>query len=98
MIPLRGRAASTDLLEPLARSVWLLVGSVETSPLRQGRAFLVDGPEPVPGGYSLYVGKSGVDKPPSAASFIELPPPLDHLSPGDVLSISSDGQRLRVLW
>jgi len=98
MISLRGRAASVELADRLPRSVWLLAGSSAPAPQRQARAYLVDRDGVAPPGFPLYIGRSGTAKPVGADQFIELPPQLNHVEPGDVLSVSADGQTLRVLW
>jgi His-Xaa-Ser system radical SAM maturase HxsC len=98
VIPLRGRAANVELTRPLDQAVWLLADRVNLPPQRQSRAFLIEEPGEVPNGYELYIGKNAVPAPSGVANYLELPPQLEHLKAGDVLSVSADGQRLRVLW
>jgi His-Xaa-Ser system radical SAM maturase HxsC len=98
MIPLRGRAAAVALNESLSRSVWMLVDGAKLQPQRHGRAFLIDQPGDIPDGFALCLGKKGVPVPNDVTNYIELPAQLGHLEAGDVLSVSPDGERLRVLW
>jgi len=98
LIALRGRATLAELADQLSRSAWLLVATEAPIVRRDAQAFLITEGVETPEGYALYVGKSGAQKPPAARSYIELPPELDYVVPGDVLSISPDGRRLRVLW
>jgi His-Xaa-Ser system radical SAM maturase HxsC len=99
MIPLRGKAASVHLHQPLQRSVWMLASGPGASPRRHTHACLLDPSEAMPSGYQLYVAKAGATaEAPAGASLIKLPPQLAYLEPGDVLSISDDGWRLQVLW
>jgi His-Xaa-Ser system radical SAM maturase HxsC len=56
-----------------------------------------DGESP-PEGFDLYLVRNGdrIDSQP--AHLIELPDELDYLSGDDVLSVSQDGERVRVIW
>lgn len=99
MISLQGRAVSVVLQDPLTRSVWLLVdGETPTAP-HDAQAYLLSEGGPTPEGFGLYVGKNGCCcRPPYASNFVELPGELDHVEPGDVLSLTREGTRIRVLW
>lgn len=103
MIPLWGRSSYVNFSEPQERTVWLLTGrdglAREIEP--DALAYLVepDEPEPhLPPGFSLYITRSGRRLENDILPSIELPAQLDHLSPGDILSVSTDGTRLRVKW
>jgi His-Xaa-Ser system radical SAM maturase HxsC len=96
VIPLRGKARTIELETPLPRSVWLITDGELA--LRNRAACLVEHDAPPAEGFQLYIGRSGTSRPHEGAAFLELPPPLDHLQPGDVVSISADGSHLRVLW
>jgi hypothetical protein len=97
MITLRGRAAAFELAAPLGRAVWLLADCETLTPRRRGCAYLLGEGEKPPDGFDLYlVGDPGYAPP--DLPWIALPPLLRHLSAGDVVSISSTGEHLRVLW
>ncbi len=98
MIPLNARPASARLSGRLVRSVWLLAGVTTPVHERRARAALVENQENVPEGFGLYVCKPGVQLPDPTVNYVELPDELAYLSPGDILSVSADGARLRVLW
>lgn len=97
MIPLRGRAADVRLDKPLQQRVWLLVDQPTPTAPASAQALLVRNGDASPNGLQLRVGTSGAPDP-GFGNFIRLPAILDHLSAGDVVSVSSDGTRLRVLW
>ncbi len=97
MIPLRGRASSSNLPRPLERTVWLLTDNNLPAPGPGSRALLVSAPEQLRPGFDLYVCQPGVEFDPTYPS-LELPVQLAHVEPGDILSVSPEGQRLRVLW
>lgn len=65
---------------------------------RGSRAFLVDVDQDLPEGFDLYLARNGTQPKANPPNLIELPPELDYLSGNDVLSVSEDGQRIRVLW
>lgn len=98
MIALRGHATDVRLERPLKRRVWLLVDRHTPMAPLGAQALLVNGGKPPSEGFQLYVGKSTAHDPGVGQNFIGLPPVLDHLEPGDVISASHDGRRLRVLW
>ncbi|HVS84085.1 MAG TPA: His-Xaa-Ser system radical SAM maturase HxsC [Gaiellaceae bacterium] len=99
MIALSGRSKAVRLVQPLTRTVWLIADSSCPVQLRHARAVVVESGEPAPEGFGMYLvhgeAPSGVV---SVSPAIVLPEPLEYLSAGDVLSISADGSRLRVLW
>jgi His-Xaa-Ser system radical SAM maturase HxsC len=97
MISLRGRATSTTLTGPLQRSLWLVTSSHLPNHDRNSAAYMFAGDEDPPEGALLHLVKHGATRA-SIPNCIELPTELDHVSPGDVLSVSPDGQRLAVLW
>jgi His-Xaa-Ser system radical SAM maturase HxsC len=92
MIPLRGTATAT-LGSPLQRTVWMLVDG--TLPPEPEHACMI-APH-TPDGYGLYV-QHQTDGAFDHAQILTLPPELDHLGPGDVISVTPDGHRVRVLW
>ena len=65
---------------------------------RGSRAFLLDGERESPDGFGLYLTRSVDTREALPANTVRLPPELDYLSGDDVISISEDGQRIRVLW
>jgi len=97
MIALRGRSAAFSVDEPLGRAVWMIADRRSPAPRRQGMAFLVEGDAEPPGGFDLYLVKD-VERAPEGKPWIALPPLLQHLSAGDVISASETGEHLRVLW
>lgn len=98
MIALHGRAASVTLSEPLAQAVWSLVDEHTATHERRSRAFLVGEGALAPDGFELYMLRAGASAPRDAQNVIELPEQLDHLSAGDIVSVSPHGERLRVVW
>lgn len=98
MIPLHGKAAYVDLTATLDRTVWLLVDGDTLTEQRRSRAFLVEDKQPPPAGFDLYVTKPGIRLSGNRQHQIELPNELAYLTSGDVLSLSRDGARVKVLW
>lgn len=99
MIALRARAAHVRLERPLERAVWRLVDAETLTSQRQGLAFLDTDGAPAPDGFGLCLTKRPTPGPDGdCRSAIALPPLLHHLEAGDVVSVSADGERLRVLW
>lgn len=98
MIALRGKATSSALSTPLPRSAWKIVDAATVSSQRSSRAFLLDGERESPDGFGLYLTRSVDTREALPANTVRLPPELDYLSGDDVISISEDGQRIRVLW
>ena len=80
------------------RSVWRLVDRHTLTGQRGGRAYIGEEGESLPDGFHLYLSRDGQVSEAELPNHIVLPPALDYLSGGDVLSIGDDGQRLRVLW
>lgn len=97
MIPLSGRAPHANLTTPLAQRVWLLEGASTYTGQRRSRAYLVEDESPTPEGFDLYVTKSGIQLDDSVGNWVELPPQLGYLGPGDVVSLPT-GLHIRVLW
>jgi His-Xaa-Ser system radical SAM maturase HxsC len=64
---------------------------------RAGRAYLAGTNQAAPPGFGLYLTKAtpGLDV---AGSQIELPPVLHHLAGGDVIAVSTTGERIKVMW
>jgi len=98
LIALRGKAVGPALSAPLPRSVWRLVDSTTLGSQRGSRAFLLDGDSEPPSGFGLYLARSAGSQRAAPDNTVRLPPELDYLSGDDVLSVSEDGQRIRVLW
>jgi His-Xaa-Ser system radical SAM maturase HxsC len=97
LIALRGRATSAPLTEIPDRPVWKLVDEQTLSPQRDKRVFIADSGSSLPSGFDLYLLRSDAEGP-RRGKVVRLPPELDYLSGGDVVAISDDGQRIRVLW
>jgi His-Xaa-Ser system radical SAM maturase HxsC len=101
MITLWGRSAHVSFTRPRRRTVWLVEGANTFIATRRARAYLVEQEEDdrtVPSGFSLYITRAGRRLSDPTLPAIELPAVLDHLQPGDILSVSRDGTRLRVKW
>jgi His-Xaa-Ser system radical SAM maturase HxsC len=97
LISLRGRATSAPLAEAPCRSVWRLSDQRTLTPQRDKRAFISDDRGDLPEGFDLYLLRSDAEES-RLANAVRLPPELDYLSGDDVVAISDDGQRIRVLW
>jgi His-Xaa-Ser system radical SAM maturase HxsC len=97
LIALRGRSTGVQIAEPLPRAVWRIVepGSAVG---RHARAALVPRDEVAPEGFDLYLIRSDDEPGRIDGAVIRLPPELDYLSADDVIAVSADGVRLRVLW
>jgi His-Xaa-Ser system radical SAM maturase HxsC len=98
VIALHARAASVALIQPLRQAVWLLVDEYTTTHECCSRAFVVGENGFAREGYGLYIVRPGGVTPRQAGNVIELPEQLEHLGAGDILSISPQGERLRVAW
>jgi His-Xaa-Ser system radical SAM maturase HxsC len=98
MIPLRGKSASAEVASELKRTVWRLAAPNTRPEERVGCAALIESGDEVPEGFDLYVCKPGITLAGSGRSYVELGSDLAYLSPGDILSASTDGRRLHVLW
>jgi His-Xaa-Ser system radical SAM maturase HxsC len=97
LIALRGKATSDPLAEVPIRPVWRLTDDQSLTPERGRRAFISDGMTALPENFDLYLLRSDADDP-HLANAIRLPPELDYLSGDDVIAVSDDGLRIRVLW
>lgn len=98
MIALRGKALSAPFEEPLGRTVWKIADENTANSQRSSRAFLVGDDREAPEGFGLYLTRSSGRTEMKGAAMLQLPPELDYLSGDDVVSISDDGERIRVLW
>lgn len=98
MIALRARAANVQLSAPLDRTVWLLTDATTATAQRKGRACVVRDDDDFRDGYGLYLTHDPLARSPNGANTLQLPPLLRHLEAGDVISVSEDGQQIRVLW
>jgi His-Xaa-Ser system radical SAM maturase HxsC len=99
LIALRARAKEVALNEGLRRSVWRMVDGATLTSQRNSCAFLADpGRERPPPDFDLYLLRSDAPSVAGLPNVVRLPPELDYLSGGDVLSIDPDGQRIRVIW
>lgn len=98
MIALRGKALSAPFEAPLPRSVWRIVDATSPSSQRGSRAFLLGDGGVAPEGFGLYLTRSDGAATTASANVLRLPPELDYLAGDDVVSVSDDGERIRVLW
>lgn len=99
MIALRGRPAGIHLPQPLPRPVWLVTDTRTLTSQRTHRAFLCVEGEDVPPGFELYLTRGSLTEDvPEHSPQIALPPALDHVHGGDVVSFSNGGKNIRVLW
>ncbi len=98
MIALRGKAGAVRFETPLERSVWPLAEADTPFAFRKSRAVLIDDPDVLPPGFGLYLTSPGIQLDDAVAHWIELPEALEYLDAGDIVSISGEGFRLRVLW
>ncbi|MBA3867092.1 MAG: His-Xaa-Ser system radical SAM maturase HxsC [Solirubrobacterales bacterium] len=98
MIALRGKALSAPLEEPLGHTVWKIVDVATANSQRGSRAFVVGEDGEAPEGFDLYLTRSCGPSAGKGEAVLRLPPELDYLSGDDVISVSDDGQRVRVLW
>ena len=96
MIPLRG--TTTGLDRPLDRSMWLMVDGSGTA--EPHHALLLrdsDRSASRAGDYGLVVRHACASVNDSPA-VLTLPPELGHLVPGDIVNVTADGTKVRVLW
>lgn len=98
MIALRAKAASVDFESPVPRAVWRLVDRETKTAQRAARAFVLADGETAPDGFDLYLTRRGERPATDVPRLIELPEALGYLSGDDVISVSPDGQRVRVIW
>jgi His-Xaa-Ser system radical SAM maturase HxsC len=100
MIALHGRATATSVSAPLSRSVWRLVEGTNGTSARQrhAQAFVATGDRIPPEGFGLYFIRSEAAMPPFDENVIQLPAQLDYLHHDDIVSVSPDGNRIRVIW
>jgi His-Xaa-Ser system radical SAM maturase HxsC len=98
LIALRGKALNASFEAPLPRSVWKIVDATTLNSQRGSRAFLVGNDGEGPEGFDLYLTRSDGTAEVGGANVVQLPPELDYLSGDDVVSVSDDGERIRVLW
>jgi His-Xaa-Ser system radical SAM maturase HxsC len=97
LIALRGKATSAPLSEPLPRAVWRIADPAAAASRHAGAIMLGLEQEPPPG-FDLYLVRSDDDVERVGAACVRLPPELDYLSADDVIAVSPDGERIRVLW
>jgi His-Xaa-Ser system radical SAM maturase HxsC len=98
LIALRGKPTATAIDRRLEQRVWRLVDADTLTPQRHSRAFVVDGDGRAPDGFDLYLSRSDAPRPTGDHNWLRLPQELDHLSGEDVISVSEDAERIRVLW
>jgi His-Xaa-Ser system radical SAM maturase HxsC len=98
MIPLRAKSISAELSRDLVRTVWRLSPPSAPESERAGCAALIGPGDELREGFGLYVCMPGVTLAGTGRSYVELPQELSYVSPGDILSVSTDGRRLHVLW
>ncbi len=97
MIALRGKATTAPLGRPLERAVWKVVDEETLSPQRAKRAFIADDASDLPEGFDLYLLRGDGDWS-GRDDIVGLPAELHHLSGGDIVALSIQGERIRVLW
>lgn len=97
MIALRGKATSGPLSAQLPRAVWRIV-EPHTATGRHARAALVGRGDDAPDGFDLYLVRSDDDPGRIDGATVRLPAELDYLTADDVVAVSPDGLRIRVLW
>jgi len=68
------------------------------TPQRQSRAFVIGDDGAAPDGFELYLGRSDAPRLTHRGNWARLPEELDYLAGEDVVSVSEDGERIRVLW
>jgi His-Xaa-Ser system radical SAM maturase HxsC len=95
MIRLLGRAQATSLDNPLHSDIWR-VCNANDQPSDLPLACLVADGEVTRPGHRLYLTHSPESQPPG--STIQLPDELAHISTDDIISVSSDGRRITVVW
>src|SRR5690349_8965520 len=85
-------------MEPLRRAVWRVAAPAVTGPAHPAEACLTEDGTLAAAGYGLYIANSAADLGGLHTPSIQLPPELDHLAVGDIISVSTDGRRVHVLW
>src|ERR1043165_6582314 len=98
MIHLRARATTAPLEAPLTRHVWLVTDRNSVSPRRSLCAYLLADDETPSERHDVYLRRHADTEGVAHAPVVGLPETLHHLSPGDVISLTPDGTRIRVLW
>src|SRR4051794_740702 len=94
MIPLAGRALRVPVEAP-SRAVWTLVtGDAAAEPHHAA----LNPTAATAGDFGLYVAHATRPVPVRSDRTLTLPPDLDHLRTGDVIAVSPDWSRVRVLW
>ena len=51
-----------------------------------------------PSGFPIYLGPRGSEAPQESVNFVELPLGLDYLSPGDIVSLEENGERIKAAY
>lgn len=77
--------------------MWRLVDGETLSPNRAKCAFIADDPSDLPEGFDLYLVRNMEDGA-GRDDAVGLPGELHYLSGGDVVALSTEGERIRVLW
>jgi His-Xaa-Ser system radical SAM maturase HxsC len=99
VIRLSGRTRPSGFTGPLHPDVWRVSGPGEL-PSGEPLAFLVPdnaaAEAAIAPGYQLHLSNAPVARPPGP--WLELPPDLRHLAPGDIIGVAADGSRVTVLW
>lgn len=95
MMKLSGRARPEGLRGHICPEVWR-VCSADENPADLPLACLITDQQVIPPGHRVYLTHSQEMQAPCAV--IYLPPALAHLTPGDIIGISPDGDRISVLW
>jgi His-Xaa-Ser system radical SAM maturase HxsC len=100
MIALRGQLRPVQLPGELPEHLWRVCDARTFGGLRDSKAaFIVTAGEPAPEGFGLYLRRSrSPAQAPADAPLLELSEDLDHLGPGDIVSVKPTGTYARVLW
>jgi His-Xaa-Ser system radical SAM maturase HxsC len=95
VIKLSARARTTELDGPIHPDIWRVCAAGDF-PSDLPLACLVTEGEVARPGHRIYLTRDADSHPPGPA--IQLPDELAHLSPDDIISISSDGRRITAVW
>lgn len=95
VIKLSGRSRATELAGPVHPDIWRVCAASEP-PSDLPQACLVTNGAVARPGHGIYLTDSADGHLPGPS--IQLPGELAHLSPDDIISISSDGRRITAVW
>ncbi len=99
MIALRGRITWLSQRATPEHGAWLLVDAGTLTTQRQNRAYMLREGELAPDGFGLYLSaRSAPGAAPAEALHVAVPDELAYLRGGDIVSIHSARDQIRVLW